>query len=200
MTKATRLALVIAVVLALASSAFAGGGTGAYEWRISFSNSDPTVQTAPDFTPGAPQNLYLWYMGCNSGAGSPGMSACDIGVVVTNWTFLAFNVQSPFLNAGSGQNLLLAVGGCPTGPLLAGAISVFVLGPGAARLGLSVNNIAVTVDCDSPIPAPWSWPDQMLFMGAKTNGFGGTAQAWGHGCTTDPVEASTWGGMKSLYR
>ncbi|MFN8176733.1 MAG: hypothetical protein U0167_02340 [bacterium] len=200
MRKATRIGLALMMALVLAGSA-AAAGTGRYEWRISFSNTDPNVQTAPN--PAGLATLYLWYQGCNSVAAGPGMSASDFAVKVSGaWTYVGFNpdATSGFLNAGSGPNLLLAVGGCPSASELAGSITIFTAGDGAARLGLSNNNIAVVVDCTSPTPDPWSWPADVLFVGAKSNGFAGAQQAWGNGCTVDPVDAATWGGIKAIYR
>jgi hypothetical protein len=202
-TTAIVLAITMALTLAMTGAATAGSGTGVYEWRISFSDTDAGVQTAADFPGGTVQSIYLWFQGCNTGVPPGGMSAADFGIAVLGgWQFLSFNVNGPggWLNAGSGQNLLLAVGGCPLASQVAGTISIFVTAPGAARLGRSVNDIAVTVDCASPLPSAWSWPDQVLFMGAKSNGFGGNVQAWGNGCTVDPVDATTWGTMKALYR
>jgi len=200
MRKATRTGLALAMVLALAGSA-AAAGTGRYEWRVSFSNSDANVQTAAN--PAGVGTLYLWFTGCNTVGSGPGMSAADFGIHTYGaWTFLAFSVSNGYLNAGSGANLLLAVGGCEAGPIVAGSMLIQTTGEGGVRLGDSNTPDAhVTVDCESPIPNQWAWPDFMLFVGAQSSGFvGRSPQAWGDGCTTDAVDRTTWGNIKSLYR
>lgn len=201
MRKAIGIGLVLMVVLAFAGAALAGSGSGRYEWRFSFSAVDPNVQVAAN--PTNLGTLYLWYQGCNSVPGGAGMAAADFGIAVSGgWQFLSFTTEptSGFLNAGSGANLLLAVGGCPAGPEVVGSVSVFTPSDGALKLGKSNNNIAVVLDCNDAPQGSWSWPDDMLFVGARSSGFGGTAQGFGKGCTVDPVDPATWGSIKSLYR
>ena len=130
-----------------------------------------------------------------------GMSAADFGLYpYGDWQIVGINPQNGFLNAGSGNNLLLAVGGCPTGPIIAANLSV-VGTVGGVRLGIGtpLPPTAATVDC-TLAPVAWSWPQYMRFVGFKTDGSPATLQDHGNGCTTDPVDESSWGTIKSLYR
>lgn len=200
MRKVTVAVLAAAVALGLAASAQAGGGTGAYEWKVSFSNTDENVQVSPPLG-GAPVPIYLWYTGCNavSGAG-PGMSAAEMDAVFTTWSQFGFSPSNGFLNAGSGTSLLLAVGSCPTGPVVAGSWTVFGA-TGKVRLARAAagGGEATTVDCDTTTPGLFNWPDQVRLVGCGTND-AGALQDWGNGCVTDPVNPTTWGSVKALYR
>lgn len=197
MRKVTGTVVAVVMALALASSAQAGGGTGAYEWKISFSSTNPDSQVSAPL--GGLGQLYLWYMGCNTDPSGAGMSAAEMDVVFTSWTPLGFTVQNGYLNAGGTTSLLLAVGSCPTGPVVAG--SWFVNGPsGKVRLAPAVSTgEATTVDCNTTVPGLYLWPGQVRFVGAGTTD-AGALQDWGKGCTLDPVEPTTWGSVKALYR
>ena len=182
-----RILILVLALLAIATPAFANY----YGWTISSSQTDPRAATG-GIPSGGLAHLYLWYY-CNAGGG---MSAADFGLAATGVVFAGFSTLNGFLNAGSGTNLLLAVGGCPTGPIAAGDITVFYFGgPGSMCIVNSINNIRVTVDCTSPTPSAWD---------LHANGWDAlTAPACyevGPGCGGDAVEPHNWGGVKSLYR
>jgi len=193
---------ICAAVCMLAIPMMAGAqGTGFYDWSVSSSNSTPDANTGPDGTGGV-NTVYLWLvMGCNTLPGFPGMASADIGLYpVGDWTILAFNVLNGFLNAGNSTKLLLAVGGCPTGPVVAGEI--LALGTaGGIRLGIGTVSppTSGTVDCTAD-PQLWSWPEFVRYRGFKTDGSAGTLQDHGNGCTANPVDESSWGSIKSHYR
>ncbi len=200
MRKVTAAVLAAIVAMGMATSVQAGGGTGAYEWAVSFSSTSPDSQVSPPLG-AAPVTIYLWYTGCNAiSMAGPGMSAAEMNAEFTGWTQFGFTPQNGYLNAGNATELLLAVGSCPTGPVVAGQWAVFGAS-GKVRLAEgSLGGAATTVDCDTTIPGLYNWPDQMRLVGCGTSDLAASLQDWGKGCTTDPVNPTTWGSVKSLYR
>ncbi len=193
--------IAVAVLLAVPTLAFAGG-SGSYLWTVSSSNSDPNVNTGPD-TIGI-NTLFLWFVeSCNPGT-EFGMSAAEMGFkTLGDWQILGFNVQNGFLNAGNQNNLLLAVGGCPDGPVVAGSILANSTG-GVGGVNLGVNSeqsgTASTVNCE-PLPDQFEWPTAVRFVGFQTAGHVGTPQNHGSSCGgIVSVEPSSWGTVKALYR
>jgi hypothetical protein len=91
-------------------------GFPTYGWTISSSSTDPYQHTGvlEDFG-----ILYLWFA-CST---VEGLAAAAFDLV-GSFEVLAFNPQNGFLNAGTATSPMLAVGGCPKGPLLAGEIIV----------------------------------------------------------------------------
>ena len=201
MQKVTALALAAALTLGMTASALAGGGgTGSYEWKASFSNASPDSQVATAPASPTPIPVYLWFTGCNTVPSGAGMSAAEMDAVLTNWTSFGFTPANGYLNAGGGLDLLLAVGSCPAGPVVAGSWTFFGTN-GKVRLGKSVrSDWAVTVDCDDISPLNYAWPGQMRLVGCGTSDFAATLEDWGNGCTGDPVDSITWGNVKALYR
>jgi hypothetical protein len=193
--------ILAALAMLTLPSMAAAQGTGYYEWSVSASNSTPDANTGPDGTGGV-NTVYLWFVaGCNTLPGFPGMASADIGLYgVDTWSVIAFNVMNGFLNAGNATKLLLAVGGCPTGPVVAGEILAIGVA-GGIRLGIGTVSppTSGTVDC-TPDPLLWSWPQYVRYRGFKTDGSSATLQDHGNGCTADPVDPSSWGTIKSLYR
>ncbi|MFN8176386.1 MAG: hypothetical protein U0167_00505 [bacterium] len=172
-------------LLLLASPALANY----YGWMISSSQVDPQANTG-GIASGGLGHLYLWYY-CN---GVGGMSAADFGLAATGVVFAGFSTLNGFLNAGSGPNLLLAVGGCPWGPIVAGDITVFYFGgPGSLCIVNSINDIRVTVDCTSPTPSAWD---------IRARGWDALTPPLcsEYVCPGDAVDSHHWGAIKSLYR
>lgn len=97
-----------------------------YVWSISSSATDPLQNTGP--LQGFP-SLYLW-MNCALPGGS---LAAEFGVD-GSLPALAFTTANGFLNAGGATSLLLAVGACPAGPVVAGhfIVDATVTGTGPA--------------------------------------------------------------------
>jgi len=91
--------------------------TSDYGWTISSSLTDPYENAGELGGPFA--TLYLWVV-C---AGIDALSAAGIALH-GDLQVLAFTPHNGFLNAGTADELLLAVGGCPYGPLVAGEILV----------------------------------------------------------------------------
>jgi hypothetical protein len=176
-------------VLTVASSAFAQG----IGWTISSSAADANANTGTAGAPGTLTTLFLHYA-CNntppSGPGT-GMTAMEADLSVAPLAPLA--VMNGFLNAGTAnQKLLLVVGGCPTGPLVAGSLLYLNTGiPLNICLQASADNgFNLTVDCGGN-----GWD----------NGYTGYAENGASPCSTPlcptvSVEDETWGGIKSLYR
>ena len=100
----------------LAASAHADGGP--YGWTISTSNTDPYLNTS--IGTGGLRTLYLWYS-CSTAMpnGPGGMASAVFRIESTGPNHLATTPQNGFLNAGSTDDLLLAVGSCPVGPVVA---------------------------------------------------------------------------------
>ena len=180
---------ILTIALALLVIAMPAFAQQQYGWTISSSQTDPHANTG-GLTAGVLGHLYLWYF-CNS---PMGMSAADMGLAATGVVFAGFSPINGFLNAGSGTNLLLAVGGCPDGPIAAGDITVFYFGgAGSMCLVNSVNNIRVTVDCQSPLPVAWD----VKAVGWDALAAPACAEQL---CTVTAVEPQNWGSIKSLYR
>jgi hypothetical protein len=91
----------------------------AFGWTVSASATDPFVNSGP-LAPGA--SLYLWLY-CNSTLTS-GMAAAEFDLLATDLIVTGFVPLNGFLSAGSGANILIAVAGCPSGPVVAGRIDV----------------------------------------------------------------------------
>ncbi|MFN8176384.1 MAG: hypothetical protein U0167_00495 [bacterium] len=181
-----RIVILVLALLLIAIPAFANR----YSWTISASPTMPYVHTGGLAAPGL-GHLYLWYF-CSQGGG---MSAADFGLAATGVVFAGFSTLNGFLNAGSGTNLLLAVGGCPSGMVVAGDIAVLYFG-GAGSLCIvnSINDIRVTVDCTSPTPSAWD------IHATGWNALTPPACSEILDCRPDAVEPYHWGAIKSLYR
>jgi hypothetical protein len=54
------------------------------------------------------------------------MAAAECDLVGNGLSVIDFVPMNGFLSAGSGQRVLIAVGGCPSGPVVAGRIDVEV--------------------------------------------------------------------------
>lgn len=197
-----RLILAAALALMITPTLVSAGGSGYYDWQFSFSNTDPNMNSSAPISGGF-VTVYLWYTGCNSADAQPGMSAAEMDVSTTGDFSLPapMTVMNGFLNAGtSNEKLLLVVGGCPAGPLLAGSFFVQAGGAGEGTLGLvpsADNGFAVVVDCTGQ--DGWFWPAFVRYQGCGTTG-AGPIQNHGNGCTVTSVESDTWGAIKGLYR
>ena len=101
------------------------GGINEYGWSISSSSTDPFVNSGT--LPEVVTSLYLW-LHCTAGGG---MAAAEFQIEMDDSVFLpvAFTPQNGFLNAGTVTHILVAVGGCPTGPVVAGTWTVLYFGP-----------------------------------------------------------------------
>lgn len=178
--------ILAALLVAWASSSHAQ--THTYGWTISSSNTDPLANSGS--VTGAPQSLYLWLQ-C---AAPEGMSAAEFDLQLPGGVLnFGFNTQNGFLNAGGSGNLLLAVGACPAGPVIAGSWTVFNTAAGDYCLVASAGSGTIaTVDCN--IVTPGVWP--ITQRGYSTSG----AAACTEGLCVISVEPTTWGGVKSLYR
>jgi hypothetical protein len=176
--------LTILFVLAFASSAVAGD----FGWTLSSSASDPLAHTA---TPAAGlATVYLWYYCTNN---ARGLASAEFDVAGTA-TPLSFTTANGFLNAGGATNLLLAVGGCPSGPVNAGSFLVF----DAVGTGF---NLCI-VESATPLNCSVNCVDLQIFP----NDYVGYASDGTTPCTSPlglcvvSVETESWGNIKSLYR
>jgi hypothetical protein len=140
------------------------------------------------------------------------MAAAEFKVKVpAGWVVLAAVPQNGYLDAGpapvaDGKNFLLAVGNCPVGPVL--AANLLIQAPGTeGRVGFTITDniggaglsqVAATVDCD-PAPTLNQFPAVMRCVGFATSG-ALPFQNHGQDCTVTPVESSSWGQVKGLYR
>ncbi len=198
-----------------------------YGWTVSGSSTDPCVSTG-NFVVGGLATLFLWYFYNDP----DGMSAADLSVDIQPpgaVSVLAFNTANGYLNAGSATNPLLAVGGCPNGPLNAGSWLMIPVAP-AWQFCLGGNKL--TVDCQIN---PIAWPSDVKgfangggsvtcvegmpencsdeacfgwFCDSETGECYVDLCACGHcdgpeicaECQVVSVETSSWGKVKTLYR
>lgn len=186
-THLSRRALLLAALLTFvpASGAMAGG-TPVYAWSLSFSDTDPLANEGPALAGFG--TVYLW-LSCSA---NDGAAAFGGHVTATGGAFLAgFTPSASVLNAGTATDLLLAVGGCPSGAYLVGSFTVI-----GSATDMCIDN-PTTVNCDliNPIEFP------SAFTGVSAGG--GTVCEFGNVfCETGPtsVEESSWGSIKGLYR
>ncbi len=107
---------------------------------------------------------------------------------------LAFNTANGFLNAGNATGLLLAVGGCPSGPINAGSWLAVPVLP-AWQFCLGGNRLSV--DCQIN---PVAWLSDVKGF-ANGGGFLICIEGMNDDCGgLDAVESSSWGKVKTLYR
>jgi hypothetical protein len=125
-----------------------------YSWTISSSSTDPFVNTGPATSGVATK--YLWLV-CSDvpGTSASGMSSAAFGIVEEGIDLLGINPMNGFLNASSDPScLLLAVGGCPSGPVVVASIVVLDF-PGTLCLAPCPSWAEpLTVDCEAT-PAAW---------------------------------------------
>jgi hypothetical protein len=159
-----RLGTILAFILPLASVADAdpcGKGeviwdycANNYNWTISASNSDWFANSVTA-TPGI-VTYYLWYVCADFQR--QGMAAAEFDIVPSAGIIhLATTPVNGFLNAGGTPNLLLAVEGCPPGPVVAAELLTFV-NPIAGSLCIApsgANDRKDVVDCDPANPQIW---------------------------------------------
>jgi hypothetical protein len=138
-------------------------GGSCYLWDLSFS-ATRFVHTSPP-RPGT-VSVYLWYT-C---AAVTGMTVAEFAVHTDGaLSVLDFTPMNGFLNAGTATELLLSVGGCPGGPILAGVFTMLDptgAGGSACFAGSAAHDLNVTIDC-SPIE-PTAYPNG--YRGVSTNG------------------------------
>lgn len=181
-----RVLTIAAALLVFAAPSFA---QQEYGWAISSSGTSEFVNSGA-VSP-APVTLFLWLQ-C---AGPDGMSAAEFNLQAPAGVLnFGFNVQNGFLNAGGAGNLLLAVGGCPAGPVVAGSWTLFGSTPGDICLVPSGGGVRATVDCNTTTPGVWP-------ITAVGYGYGTTGDSCREVlCPPVSVEPSSWGSVKSLYR
>jgi hypothetical protein len=97
-----------------------------FAWSISASNLDPYQTTAAI---GGAQTLYVWFV-CSARHLEPrvGLEAAAFALV-GDITVDSLRTTNGFLNVGTDTEPLLAVGGCPVGPVVAAEIHVAIPTP-----------------------------------------------------------------------
>jgi hypothetical protein len=118
-----------------------------YGWTISSSPADPFATTGPAPV-GIPFNLYLW-----QACGDEGWAAAELRIEnqATDFFMFGFTPMNGVLAADAiFPDLLLAVGGCPVGPRLVGALLCFspAGSSGQVCIGPSLAGNRYTADCD----------------------------------------------------
>jgi hypothetical protein len=175
--------LVLAGLLVLAPPAQAKR----YGWSISNSETDPFSNTGnPTY---AVTKLYLWLQCCDT----DGMSAAEFDIETSSISLLATTTQNGFLNAGGTSNVLLAVGGCPCGPMVAAELLVVDSGGTVCLVESAENSIRASVDCET---LPELWPiDWIGYSSAGPDPCGS-----GRLCRSELLDDSSWSEIKGLYR
>ena len=174
----------ILMVLSCVTSATAGE----FGWTLSASSTDALANTGSPLA--GLVNVYLWFYCTNT----LGLASAEFDVTGSAAP-LSFTAANGFLNAGGATNLLLAVGGCPGGPLYAGTFLIF----DAAGLGFNLctvpsagNGLNVSVEC--------------VTLQTYENDFIGFASDGTNPCTSVDnlclvgLDGQSWGEIKSLYR
>jgi opacity protein-like surface antigen len=158
-----------------------------YGWTISNSQTDPLSNTGS--ATNVLTTLYLWFQ-CND---RDGMSAAEFDIAVSGMTHIATIPVNGFLNAGGTSDLLLAVGACPEGPVVAANLLVIDV-PGSLCLAPSVaNGNRGTVDCSDTRPELWN----LDWVGYSNSG--GLPCQGGALCDS-PLEDRAWGTVKGRYK
>ncbi|MAF26798.1 MAG: hypothetical protein QF819_04630 [Gemmatimonadota bacterium] len=169
-----------------------GAAAEVHGWTISGRTDDPFANTGP------PANgivyLTLWYA-----CPSDGWSAAEFDLS-GSMTVLGFIPNSAFsvLNSGGAENLFLAVGGCPSGPMPAGSIVALDFGGTLCIVPSAANGRNVTVNCDPTNPQAFN----NLYTGYASDGSTPCYSVPPPHEVCIPVfaEESRWGTIKSLYR
>ncbi|MCA9751267.1 MAG: hypothetical protein KC591_03685 [Gemmatimonadetes bacterium] len=109
----------------MCGDALSRGGSRTYGWSISASSTSPYANSGP-LLPGL-SSLYLW-LDCTT---VDGWAAAEFRLESdnSNLLILSFVPLNGVLNAGTGTDILMAVGGCPESPFLAGSLLVLYTGP-----------------------------------------------------------------------
>lgn len=178
--------LTIFFVLAFATSAFGGQ----FGWTLSNSLTDPHANQGT-FVSGI-LTLYLHYY-CTTNP--TGLASAEFDLASSNPAnlVLAFTPMNGFLNAGGASNLLLAVGGCPAGPVAAGSFLISANIAGQYCLTTSTIGNNVSVNCVQLNVYDNDW------VGYSNDGSGPCTSPETL-CFTVAVEDASWGAIKSLYR
>jgi hypothetical protein len=161
---------------------------GQYGWSISASSTDPAVNQGT-FQSGV-LSLYLWYACSDDG----GMAAAEFRLDSLDPAnaLISFETMNGFLNAGTFPDVLLAVGGCPVAPRVAGRLDVSSMVPGdycVVPSGFSARRLVV--DCN------------ILGFPLQAKGYssrGTTPLCYEPLCPIVSVEQMSWGRIKGIYR
>jgi hypothetical protein len=178
-----RILTILSVMAVLVASTSASAQV--YGWSLSENTTEVCANTGtPTF---GVKNIYLWH----TYATGLKMAAADIAVG-GSLAPLAFNTMNGYLNAGSATGLLLAVGGCPNPPIVAGAFIIIDTGG-----NMTLGGDRLTVDCvvnDAYASGTTGWSsDGSPPVEFEENGASGCEPP-------NSVEPSSWGSVKNLYR
>jgi hypothetical protein len=152
-----------------------------YTLTLSASATDPGMTSAPPAN--GWRRVYFW-----AACLDRGISAFE-GEVSTELTIGNFEPVNGVLNAGSGNHLLLAIPGCPTGPnaeFLLGSWNVFDSGGEICIHAAQSSGNLAAVDCDTPNPHLWKEP---IVEGFGSNG-GSPCVTGSIGCATVQMDPS----------
>ncbi len=161
-----------------------------FGWTISASSDDPDVSTGTPTM--AVISLYLWLQ-CGEG---DGMAAAEMQLLASGGLpIFAFSAMGGFLNAGTATDLLLAVGGCPNGPIVAGYILILDLPGDICIVPSAANGLNVTVECSTLAVVQNRYRGYSNIAGPCES----QSDLW---LCEGPVsvEDSSWGGIKAMYR
>ena len=179
-----------AITILAAASVARAGGVAEYGWRISGSDADPFLNSGD--VPAGRLSLCLWLQ-CTVG---DGVSAAEFDLAPpTGVIVLSFAPRNGFLNAGDPEHLALAVGGCPTGPVLVGEWQLAGAAAGSYCLAAGgTSGMVGTADC---LIRAEMHPSHHVGYGA-----GELPACDEHAliCATTAVRPAGWGRIKSLYR
>jgi hypothetical protein len=167
----------------------------AVTWTISASPFDPFVNSRSGSGFGM---RYLWLVCSHFPASLPeGLTAAAFDIEATGTVHVMTYLHNGFLNAGTKSSLLLTVGNCPVGPVLAASFLVMDEAGAPGSLCFAPSSFAgvmTVVDC-RPQADPWS----IRWLGFLNNGVGDPCSDF-TSCQTTALQRKSWGQIKALYR
>jgi hypothetical protein len=188
-----RLALVAVMIVAVATTAFAGGNPGVWGY-ISFAPDDMVFSADP--APYTTVNAYICFSGIQMGLTSASFAVNDVATECPG----SFAPPS-FVNLLPGDlaignvftGITVASTGCEAGPAVCvGYVSLFYLGvPCCIELRDHPDYPRWVTDCNDPA--------QIDFYCIRSHGSIGGATCPPHECDS-PASEETWTNIKSLYR
>lgn len=162
-----------------------------YGWTISASSVDPYANTS--VATSALRTLYLWYACCRYPIPG-GMTAVEFDLESVGIEHLATTPVNGFLNAGSTTYILMAVGDCACGPMVAANLVVMDFPGTMSIVPSAASGTKGATNCTTdPVLLPIDWIGYDNVGGMPC--FKGEVN-----CGPIGVQPTSWGQIKGFYR